>query len=149
MAMELNAVVKTTKILDFEYQLNTDTNNAKTFVNKTGKKLWFRYTIINPKNGDFAGQEPVLVPEGWIQIDFSKLGRQILPSGYGKVVMSLEVAKVTQTPDKKMDELCACRFKNGKKDLLINEHEFAENDQFELYLDCSGHLACKSVELVE
>ena len=142
-AMELHAVVKTTKILNFEYQLNSKTDHSKKIINKTGKKLWFRYLVRNPKNGNFIAQEPSLIPDGYIEIDFSNIRQQLLPAGYGKVKISFEVAKVTQTPYKKMDELCACRFKNGKKDLLISAHEFNENDQFELYVDSDGRLTCQ------
>ncbi len=142
----LNAVVKTTKILNFEYQLNTDDENIKRFINKTGKKLWFRYNIRHPKTGDFAVQEPILVNDSYIDVDFSQLGKQILPAGYGKVKVSLDVAKVTQTPEKKMDELCACRFKNGKKDLLISSQQFSKNNEFELFLDSKGRLVCKSLD---
>jgi hypothetical protein len=142
----LNAVVKTTKILDFEYELNTHDDNIKRFINKTGRKLCFRYNIKHPKTGDFVIQEPVLVDEGYIDVDFSQLGKQLLLAGYGKVKVSLEVAKVTQTPDKKMDELCACRFKNGKKDLLISSQQFSKNNEFELYLDSKRSLACKSLD---
>lgn len=149
MAIELHAVVKTTKILDFEYHLDTQTVKRKRFINKTDKKMVFRYTLRNPKNGDFVKQEPILVQDGFIEIDFADLGKEILPSVHGRVKVSIEVSKVIQTPDKKMDELCACRFKNGKKDLLISSHQFDKNETFELYFDSVGHLACKSDDLVE
>jgi len=142
----LNSVVKTTKILDFEYQLDTNKSNLKTFLNKTGKKILFGYKVVYPKTGIFAQQEPILEQDGFIEVDFSELGKQVLPADYGKVKISLELAKITQTPDKKMDELCACRFKNGKKDLLISTQQFLKNDKFELYLDSKGSLACKSIK---
>jgi hypothetical protein len=149
LAANLNAVIKTTKIADFQHQLNTDTAHKKSYINKTGKKLWFRYRVVNPKTGEFRGQEPILLPDATIDVDFAYLGEQILPAGYGKVAIFHEVGNVTRNPYKKMDELCVSRFKNGKKDLLISRHEFDNNDRFELYIDSNGRIACKSFKYLE
>lgn len=146
LAIDLNARVKSTKILDLRYDLDTSTPQKKTFINKTGKKIWFQYKLINPKNGDFFVQEPVCLPGDSISFDISELGKKILPAGYGKVVMTYEVAKVTQTPVKKMDEFAAVRFRNGKKDLLISNYELNGSDKFELSLDSGGCIRVKSIK---
>lgn len=146
MVMGLNAVVKSTKILDLEYQLDASKAQKKTFINNTGVKILFRYRIVNPKTGSFMTQEPICLPGKEIVFDLAELGKKVLPAGYGKVFMSYEVAKVLLTPHKKMDELSACRFKNGKKDLLISNYELDSNDTFELYLHSHGSIGCKPVK---